>query len=123
MSVVLARYKPLALTAAPRAPVVKRHSETREAMMSRSGWKASKVAGGAFIIPSQQHYKTERAEQCTERETDGEMTPSTEAAQDLYPLRILLISPTHPTHAHTYTRRGNATPAWTNRSHSIRKLK
>lgn len=50
-----------AAAAVPTAAAVcarRRAAETREAMMSRSGCKESKVATGAFAAPTQQHQHT-----------------------------------------------------------------
>lgn len=53
---VLTRPKPSRWADCCAACARRRDTETREAMMSRSGCKESKVASGAFIIPSQHNY-------------------------------------------------------------------
>lgn len=53
---VLTRPKPSRWADCCAACARRRGTETREAMMSRSGCKESKVASGAFIIPSQHNY-------------------------------------------------------------------
>lgn len=62
-----------AAAAVPTAAVCarRRAAETREAMMSRSGCKESKVATGAFAAPTRQHQHTPseygRRTRCSER--------------------------------------------------------
>lgn len=53
---VLTRPKPSRWAECCAACARRRGTETREAMMSRSGCKESKVASGAFIIPSQHNH-------------------------------------------------------------------